>query len=129
MSILPFVSSRQVEMQCGMCGINFTMPLVFQQERQQNGGTWYCPNGHPRVYRESDVDTLKRQLAEKDRLLASERERAATNYAARERAERKLRKIERRTSGGVCPCCNRTFNALTRHMKTKHPDFVKESGA
>lgn len=23
----------------------------------------------------------------------------------------------------VCPCCNRTFSALSRHMKTKHPDL------
>lgn len=23
---------------------------------------------------------------------------------------------------GVCPCCNRTFSQLSRHMQSKHPD-------
>lgn len=28
-----------------------------------------------------------------------------------------------RAQGGACPCCNRTFADMARHMKTKHPDF------
>jgi hypothetical protein len=24
---------------------------------------------------------------------------------------------------GVCPCCNRTFQQLARHMKAKHPGY------
>jgi hypothetical protein len=24
----------------------------------------------------------------------------------------------------VCPCCHRTFQALARHIKTKHPGVV-----
>jgi hypothetical protein len=25
----------------------------------------------------------------------------------------------------VCPCCNRTFSNLQRHMAHKHPQFAK----
>ena len=28
-------------------------------------------------------------------------------------------------SGGACPCCNRSFENLARHMATKHKDYVK----
>jgi hypothetical protein len=24
----------------------------------------------------------------------------------------------------VCPCCNRTFQALARHMNSKHPTYA-----
>jgi hypothetical protein len=26
-------------------------------------------------------------------------------------------------ANGVCPCCNRTFQNLARHMAGKHPDY------
>ncbi|HYC31767.1 MAG TPA: hypothetical protein VEB59_05720, partial [Gemmatimonadales bacterium] len=32
-------------------------------------------------------------------------------------------KIKRRVAGGVCPCCNRTFSDLARHMSGKHPGW------
>lgn len=36
-------------------------------------------------------------------------------------------RIKRRVSAGVCPCCNRTFQCLARHMATKHPDYQQEA--
>tara|TARA_Y100000310_G_scaffold338946_1_gene430083 strand:- start:1163 stop:1354 length:192 start_codon:yes stop_codon:yes gene_type:complete len=43
-------------------------------------------------------------------------------------------KLKNRAKAGVCPCCNRTFQNLSRHMETKHPDFgeviqIKKTGA
>jgi chemotaxis response regulator CheB len=35
-----------------------------------------------------------------------------------------LTKTKKRVANGVCPCCNRTFKQLARHMKAKHPEFV-----
>lgn len=35
-------------------------------------------------------------------------------------------RIKNRIAAGVCPCCNRTFKNLARHMGNKHPDY-KES--
>lgn len=33
-------------------------------------------------------------------------------------------KIKKRIGRGVCPCCNRTFADLQRHMQTKHPEVA-----
>jgi hypothetical protein len=27
----------------------------------------------------------------------------------------------------VCPCCQRSFQNLSRHMKTKHPEYPGEN--
>lgn len=35
----------------------------------------------------------------------------------------RLRKVKDRVKNGVCPCCNRTFVNLQRHMHTKHPSY------
>lgn len=35
--------------------------------------------------------------------------------------------LRNRAAAGVCPCCNRTFEQLGRHMTTKHPEYVKEA--
>lgn len=35
-------------------------------------------------------------------------------------------RLRKRASAGVCPCCNRTFSQLARHMQTKHPTFIAQ---
>lgn len=40
---------------------------------------------------------------------------------------RKALEIKKRVGNGVCPCCNRTFENLSRHMSCKHPEYKTES--
>ncbi len=62
-------------------------------------------------------DRLKQQMAQKDdEIREVERQRLA--------AERKAKRIQRRAHAGLCPCCNRTFQDVVRHMKAKHPDIA-----
>lgn len=111
-----------VIMHCGKCGIEFHVPDFFQEERKKTGKGWYCPNGHSRVYRESDADKFRRerdralqQIAERDDLIAAK--------------EREIKRIKKRAAAGTCPCCQRTFANMSTHMKRQHPEFVKETGA
>jgi hypothetical protein len=125
-NILAFQPSVQlVERTCGECGITFGVPKQFDEERRRNHSLgWFCPNGHNRVYLgKTEAEKLRDQLADKDRQLAYERERASTNFTARVKAEAEARRIKKRVSGGACPCCKRSFTNVARHMKTKHPDF------
>lgn len=114
------VTVDMAEMQCGECGIAFAVPETWRAEKKRNGSGWYCPNGHSRVYRESDVQKLQKELdTEKERLrraLARENEERARADAL----EREKKRLVKRSKAGVCPCCNRTFQQLARHMATKH---------
>lgn len=43
-------------------------------------------------------------------------------------ARGQVTRIKNRVGNGVCPCCNRSFGNLHRHMQTKHPGWKKPEG-
>lgn len=126
--------SEFVLINCGKCGIEFQVPEHWHRVRKETGDEFYCPNGHCRVYRESDLDKMRR---ERDRLaqqIAQRDDEIKRQRELREAAERRevaqkavATKLRKRASAGVCPCCNRTFLALQRHMQSKHPAFIAEN--
>jgi len=118
--------------ECGDCGITFAAPKTWWDTRRTKGGTFYCPNGHPRVFRETDVDRLQKQLdtAQRDKKYWESRftsTRAVLEAEKRSKAAYKgqLTKTKKRIGNGVCPCCNRTFANLHRHMSGQHPEYGK----
>lgn len=113
-------------MECGKCGISFHVPEIWRSEKQRNGDGWYCPNGHSRVYKESDAEKNARLLKEEQ-----ERHQRTLDRANRLNAEnlelmKKATRLQKRIKAGVCPCCKRTFRQLAAHMHAKHPEFAKE---
>jgi hypothetical protein len=98
--------------------------------------SFWCPYGHEQHFCEGETqeqklrrerDRLTQRLAEKDDAIAYQR-------GERERAERQLSatkgvvtRIKNRIGHGVCPCCNRTFGDLSKHMATKHPTYAAEA--
>jgi hypothetical protein len=136
------VEQELVTEECSQCGILFAMTTDFQRKMRQHPGTgFYCPAGHCLQYTgKSDAQKLREQLEEERR----QRQRAEQRVAewaddareAREQAEHERRRangykgraarISKRAKAGVCPCCNRHFVALERHMATKHPTFTPE---
>jgi hypothetical protein len=124
------------ELNCTSCGCPFGMPVGYLNNRRGDKKTFYCPNGHPMSYSESEADRLRR---ERDRLkqdqarLEEESKQAwATATALRERADKAeaaTKRLKKRTSAGTCPCCSRTFSNMAEHMKHQHPSFVADGGA
>lgn len=117
------------EMECGKCGIEFSVPTHFYDDKRANGNRFYCPNGHPRVFRESDADKYRRQRDRLQQRLAEAKENTAIAERATAAQKGIVTKMKKRASAGVCPCCNRTFQNLGRHMKSKHPGFGEEKAA
>lgn len=125
---------------CYQCGILFAVEASVRQRWQREGGVFYCPNGHRQGYVETDVQRLTKQLeaAKQEVAEATKRElfakyNATAERAAREQTERQLRarkgintRLRNRIRCGVCPCCRRNFENLSRHMKTKHPHFAAD---
>lgn len=118
------------QMTCGECGISYAVPEPWREQKKKDGSGWFCPNGHSRVYRESDIEIAKRELREEQRRLAQERQahdqtkaRAREAEANAANAIKKAKRLRTRSANGVCPCCHRTFSVLARHMATKHSGY------
>ena len=112
------------EMVCGDCGIKFAVPDHFYSERKQTGKNWYCPNGHIRVFRETDVDKMRRERDMAIQQRARAEEEAKRQERLRMKAEGETKRLKKRAAAGTCPCCQRTVVQMARHMKDKHPEFV-----
>lgn len=106
------------------CGITFAVPESLRQQWVENPDWWfYCPNGHHQHYtgEQSAAQKLKRAQARErhlqDQLQAAERE------AELQRQRQTIIRERSRFANGVCPCCNRSFTNVRRHMATQHPDY------
>lgn len=116
---------------CGECGIEFSVPSAWQKARQESKETFYCPNGHRRMFRsksEADIlreerDRLRQQLAQKDDEIAWQRTQRETEERRVAAAKGQITKLKKRAQAGLCQCCNRTFANVAAHMKTCHPDM------
>jgi NAD-dependent SIR2 family protein deacetylase len=116
---------------CSVCGILFAMPWGKMQQLKQNGTTFYCPNGHQQRFGPTTAEQLKAELERERQQLVLERQRHDQTKARAREAEKSLvatkgqiTKLKKRVGNGVCPCCNRSFRDLARHMGTKHPDYA-----
>jgi hypothetical protein len=128
------IADEATHQQCIECAIHFWVPRYFDSRRRADRRSFYCPNGHSQAYTESEADKLRRErdrlnqrLAQKDDEIRhqSERREAAERAAAAARGQ--VTKIKNRVGRGVCPCCNRTFENLARHMVVKHADYTQEA--
>ena len=108
---------------CGECGIAFAMDLNFHDKRKEDGKGWYCPNGHCRIFTETEVTKLKRRLEWAEN--ATARITKNLNRANKSVAAQKgiVTKLKKRVGNGICPCCNRSFANLARHMSGQHPKW------
>lgn len=116
------VTVQMTDMTCGECGIQFAVPESWRAEKQRTGNGWFCPNGHSRVYSESDEKKARNALEEERKRHVSTLARLNEAEAAERKAKAEIKRMKSRASAGVCPCCNRTFQQLLRHMKIKHPN-------
>lgn len=123
-----------VSVRCASCDVVFGMTATLHENRKSDGKSFFCTNGHSLSYGDTEADKLRRerdrlkqQVAERDDRIqrAIQREEAALRQ--RNAARGQVTKIKNRVGHGVCPCCNRTFSDLARHMNSKHPTYAAEA--
>lgn len=114
------VSFTIEEVECCSCGHVIFMTDDFMTRRKRDHNSWYCiACGTNQSWRgESDIDKIRR---ERD----AYKQREETIRADLEATRKKMERLNKRVTRGVCPCCNRTFKQLATHMKNKHPELVK----
>lgn len=110
---------------CGECGVAFALTQAFEDARRRDGKNFYCPNGHSRVYRETELDRVKKTLERERQMREAADSRAAKAERDATTISKAHRKMRTRVMNGVCPCCNRSFENLRRHMHDQHPEFDK----
>lgn len=107
-------------LQCANCNICFAITSDFMKRRRDDHEGFYCPNGHSNVYNgKSEEEKLN------DRLINV----LSENNQLRQESDdsrKKYNRIRDRVKNGVCPCCDRTFQNLMRHIQDKHPEFGGE---
>lgn len=119
---------------CFKCDVRFGMPDGTYQTNiaQKEKGGFFCPHGHSQVYvtGETEVtklrrerDRLKQRIAYKDDAVREAEARAENEKRRASGFKGQVTRIKNRVSAGVCPCCNRTFENLARHMNSQHPKF------
>jgi len=106
---------------CCECGIEFHVPKDWERERRRDHQKFCCPNGHGLSFKgESDIEKAQREAHQAQARANEEQHLRLVAERERDKAVEAKKRIEKRVSRGVCPCCNRTFQNLQRHMKSKH---------
>ncbi len=131
MSTFTNVETFTVE-HCCNCGVAFGLSTSHRNELVKTHDWFYCPNGHRQHYTgQTEAERLQRELDAEKRRTEYARADANRRREERIRVEHQLRsvkghqtRLKKRIAGGACPCCNRTFENLARHMTTKHPEFT-----
>lgn len=104
---------------CPRCGVIFAVTEDYEQRRQSDGKTFYCPNDHPMSFRESDTERLRQAEAQ----LTHTQDQLRASIEQAERTRQALVRDRHRFANGVCPCCHRSFENVKRHMASQHPDY------
>lgn len=133
-----FVESKIHILECATCNIDFGIGADFMRRRREDHAWFYCPNGHSNAYNgpsetEKRATQAERELEaarslaqrESQRRQRAEAEARTADYRARA-AKGQLTKARKRIAAGVCPCCNRQFQNVLRHMAGQHPEFLEQ---
>jgi len=129
------VTTELTPITCPNCAGIYAISKSYKQEASRLGGfklCWTCPYCKTqRGYGKGKEDELQERIAELERSEKYQRQRKAEALAEAEHFRRSrdgmkgvVAKIKKRVGRGVCPCCNRHFTNLQRHMETKHPDVA-----
>jgi hypothetical protein len=131
MGAIAYVSDQQMIMiTCWAresCGISFGVPREFYQMAIEQGFTLCCPRGHLLSFGESEVTKLKQRLKWREQRLKWREEQLEKANARANALKGVVTRTKNRVAHGVCPCCRCSFQNLKRHMKTKHPSYVKDA--
>lgn len=111
---------------CGVCSIRFAMPEDLERRAREQGKAFdgfYCPQGHTLIYRDGENDRLKRELASAESRNTHLGDQLHASIEEAEKIRLQVLKDRHRIANGVCPCCQRSFENVRRHVQGQHPEY------
>ena len=106
---------------CSVCGIRFAAPGFWLSKRRDDHEIFYCPSGHSQYFPAKSQAEIA--ISDRNKVQAKLNEALHAQVVLEKKLNEekaKLARLETRISHGICPCCNRSFKDLERHMKLKH---------
>lgn len=129
------MSGDGVNVTCWKCKCDYWLPVeLYRAAKRSSTINFFCPYGHSAHYSDGPTDEdklrqerdrLKQQLAEKDDSIRIWRNEAEQKDRQLSATRGVVTRIKNRVGNGVCPCCNRTFENLHRHMRSKHSSYTQ----
>lgn len=109
---------------CLHCAGTFALNARWLEHKRKNSGWYHCPYCEgSQGWGESEADRLRKEIEQRSReLTAAKSEALRATHQRDEESKAKLEALRQlgRVNKGVCPCCNRQFKNLARHMAVKH---------
>jgi len=108
------------------CGVTFAITSGLYDLRKRDGKSFFCPNGHGQFFTNNDAKKFEDMKAARARAESDAkyyREEAESKSRSLNTTKGHITRMKNRIANGVCPCCNRSFEDLHAHMKTKHPKY------
>lgn len=122
------ITETVIATDCCECGFTIWMPVGFMRQRKRDHRLFHCTSCGQDQYwaQESDIERERRlRSAAVDQLNTVRQQR--DHIERRRRGEKAAKtRIKNRIARGVCPCCNRTFANLAKHMAGQHPDYLQQ---
>jgi hypothetical protein len=118
--------------ECGVCAVPHAIPQEMYADRLNNGGNWWCPNGHKLHFITTEAQKLEKQLAQEKRYRGWAETRATSLRDQLDAAERSrsalkghLTRARNKIANGVCPVgnCRRHFDNVQEHIASEHPQW------
>lgn len=111
---------------CGECGGTYAVSERYRKQKAEEGGSWNCPYCRTSWgYVTSALERVQKELARAEAKAQRMSDEAETAEARRRSQKAATTRLKKRAAAGLCPCCNRHFTNLHRHMKTQHPKYAK----
>lgn len=130
-----------IPVSAGLC-LTCKTPIWMEQSAYdtyvQTCASFYCIHGHQQCFvrGKSEAQKLRDGLERERRRRQSAEQNVEYESQMKRLAERSTRaykdqatKLRNRAKAGICPCCQRHFTQLERHMATKHPGFQTSADA
>lgn len=122
-----------VKIQCCRCSMNFQMPRDFYELRKSDGKEFFCPVGHQQYFTETEISSLRKQLQSALSSKHFYQERADHYRESMIKEERRTRGLKsaltltkKRIAKGKCPCCDKNFDDLRKHIEEKHKTYKEK---
>lgn len=124
-----------VVMECGECHCHFGMSEDQYNRCLESGKTFYCTNGHPRIFARTENQKLKESLERAERRIrfaenATRQAQFEAYYERRSKAAVKghLTRMRNKIANGVCPVpgCRRHFDNVQAHIRGQHAGWLEQ---